>query len=155
MAHTLQSTSLQKIARVVSPTKWSTVFFCFVLSTLLVCTLGARGFSCAVSGFRQVLKSDAREKPLGQSAIPLIAPSQLQPRLYQNIQNNYGCFADWFLGDIECFKCSDWITITIGAWSERGCFEGDKDQIQTISRTFSLFGRESEISDAYTNGRFR
>ena len=50
-------------------------------------TLGARGFSCAVSGFGQVLKSDPREKPLDQSAIPLIAPSQLQPRLYQNIQN--------------------------------------------------------------------
>ena len=32
-------------------------------------------------------KSDPREKPLGQSAIPLIAPSQLEPRLYQNIQN--------------------------------------------------------------------
>ena len=50
-------------------------------------TLDARGFSCAVSGFGQVLKSDPREKPLDQSAIPLIAPSQLQPRLYQNIQN--------------------------------------------------------------------
>ena len=43
-----------------------------------------------------------------------------------------GCFADWFLGDGECFKCSDWITITIGAWSGHGWFEGDKDQIQTI-----------------------
>ena len=32
-----------------------------------------------------VLKRDPREKPLDQSAIPLIAPSQLQPRLYQNI----------------------------------------------------------------------
>ena len=32
-----------------------------------------------------VLKSDQHEKPLDQSAIPLIAPSQLQPRLYQNI----------------------------------------------------------------------
>ena len=52
-----------------------------------VLTLGARGFSCAVSGFGQVLKSDPREKPLDQSAIPLIAPSQLQHRLYQNIQN--------------------------------------------------------------------
>ena len=31
-------------------------------------------------------KSASREKPLDQSAIPLIAPSQLQPRLYQNIQ---------------------------------------------------------------------
>ena len=50
-------------------------------------TLGARGFSCAVSSFGQILKSDPREKPLDQSAIPLIAPSQLQPCLYQNIQN--------------------------------------------------------------------
>ena len=39
-----------------------------------------------------VLKSDLFEKPLDQSAIPLIAP----------------------LGDIECFNCSDWITITLG-----------------------------------------
>ena len=50
-------------------------------------TLGVRSYSCAISGFGQVLKSDPREKPLDQSAIPLIAPSQLQPRLYQNIQN--------------------------------------------------------------------
>ena len=45
-------------------------------------TLDARGFSCAVSGFGQVLKSDPREKPLDQSAISLIAPGQLKPRLY-------------------------------------------------------------------------
>ena len=50
-------------------------------------TLGARGFSCAVSGFGQVLISDPLEKPLDQSAIPLIAPSQLQPCLQQNIQH--------------------------------------------------------------------
>ena len=43
--------------------------------------------SCPVSGFGQVLKSDTREKPLDQSAIPLIAPSQLQPNVHQNIQN--------------------------------------------------------------------
>ena len=43
-----------------------------------------------------------------------------------------GCFADWFLGDGECFECSDWIMITIGAWLGRRWFEGDKDQIQTI-----------------------
>ena len=43
--------------------------------------------SCPVSGFGQVLKSDPREKPLDQSAIPLIAPSQLQPNVHQNIQN--------------------------------------------------------------------
>ena len=42
------------------------------------------------------------------------------------------CFADWFLGDGECFKCSDWIMITIGAWSRHRWFEGDKGQIQTI-----------------------
>ena len=40
-----------------------------------------------VSSFGQVLKSDPRAKPLDHSAIPLIAPSQLQPRLYQNVQN--------------------------------------------------------------------
>ena len=67
-------------------------------------TPGARGFSWAVSGFGQVSgpeafstghsikkvtcakKSGPREKPLDQSAIPLIAPSQLPDRLYQNIQ---------------------------------------------------------------------
>ena len=37
--------------------------------------------------FRSSLISDPREKPLDQSAIPLIAPNQLQLRLYQNIQN--------------------------------------------------------------------
>ena len=52
-----------------------------------LCILGARGFSCAVSGFGQVLESEPRKKPLDQSAIPLIAPSQLQPRLYLNIRN--------------------------------------------------------------------
>ena len=57
------------------------------LSARGLSTQGARDFSCAVSGFGQVLKSDPREKPLDQSAIPLIAPSQLQHRLYQNIQN--------------------------------------------------------------------
>ena len=37
--------------------------------------------------FWSSLISDPCEKPLDQSAIPLIASSQLQPRLYQNIQN--------------------------------------------------------------------
>ena len=92
-------------------------------------TLGARGFSCAVSGFGQVLKSDPREKPLDQSAIPLIA--QITTPLIPKHPES-ACFADWFLGDIKRFKCSDWITITIGTWSERQWFEGDKDQIQTI-----------------------
>ena len=100
-----------------------------------VVTLGARGFSCMVSGFSQVLKSDLLEKPLDQSAIPLIAPSKLQPRLYQNIQSLDAKLGDMFclfLGDIKCFKRSDWITISIGAWSGHVWFEDDKDQIQTI-----------------------
>lgn len=40
-----------------------------------------------------------------------------------------GCFDEWLLGDFECFKCSDWITITIGAWSGCGWFEGDRDRL--------------------------
>ena len=46
-------------------------------------------------------------------------------------------FCEWFLGDVECFKCSDWITVTIVASSGRGWFEGDKDQIQTIQAHIS------------------
>ena len=42
----------------------------------LLRTLGARGFSYAVPGVGQVFKSDPREKPVDQSAIPLKAPSQ-------------------------------------------------------------------------------
>ena len=37
-------------------------FFFLSTKNSLTCTLGARGFSCAVSGFGQVLKSDPREK---------------------------------------------------------------------------------------------
>ena len=123
-------------------------YFRKYITCLLNPTLSARGFSCAVSGFGQVLKSDPREKPLDQSAIPLIAPSQLQPRLYQNIR-----FADCFLGDIECLKCSGWITITIAAWSGRGCFEGDKDQIQRIQAhityVFAFWKRTGSIRCLY------
>ena len=57
----------------------------FEIISRCLTTLGSRGFSCAVSGFGQVLKSDPREKPLDQSAIPFIAPSQLQPYVHQNI----------------------------------------------------------------------
>ena len=73
-------------------------------------TLGTRGFSCAVSGFGQVLKSDPRETKRHpfDSAEPITTP--LIPKHPES-----GCFADWFLGDIEGFRCSDWITITIGA----------------------------------------
>ena len=94
-------------------------------------TLGARGFSCAVSGFGQVLKSDPREKPLDQSAIPLIAPSQLQHRLYQNIQN----LDVLLIGSLEISKVSDALT---GLQSQQardrdtGGLKVIKDQIQTI-----------------------
>ena len=37
-------------------------FFFLSTKNSLTCTLGARGFSCEVSGFGQVLKSDPREK---------------------------------------------------------------------------------------------
>ena len=37
-------------------------------------TLGARGFSCTVSGFCQVLKSDQCEKPLDQRPVADKAP---------------------------------------------------------------------------------
>ena len=37
-------------------------FFFLSTKNSLTCTLGARGFLCAVSGFGQVLKSDPREK---------------------------------------------------------------------------------------------
>ena len=77
-------------------------------------TLGARGFSRAVSGFGQVLKSDLREKPLDQSAIPLDSAEPITTTLIPKHLES-GCFTDRFLGDIECFICSDWITITIGA----------------------------------------
>ena len=46
-------------------------------------TLGARDFSCAVSGFGQAFISDPREKPLDRSAISLMAPNQSQARLNQ------------------------------------------------------------------------
>ena len=90
-------------------------------------TLGTRGFSCAVSGFGQVLKSDPREKPLD----PLIAPSQLQHRLYQNIQN----LDVLLIGSLKISKVSDALT---GLQSQQardrdaGGLKVIKDQIQTI-----------------------
>ena len=64
-----------------------------------------------VCGFGQVLKkSDPRKKPLNQSTISLIV---LITTLLILKHPESGCFADWFLGDIECFNRSpDWITIT-------------------------------------------
>ena len=112
-------------------------------------TLGARGFSCAVSGFGQVSgpeafstghfikKRDLREKKWparkasGPERHPFDSAEQITaPPIPKHPEA--GCFADRFLGDVECVKCSDWITVTIGAWSGRRGFEGDKDQTQTI-----------------------
>ena len=42
-------------------------------------TLGARGFSCAVSGFRQVLKSDPREKLFFFSRVFGLWPKTYRP----------------------------------------------------------------------------
>ena len=75
-------------------------------------TLGARGFSCAVSGFesskRRARKASGPERDLFDSAEPITTP--LIPKHPES-----GCFADWFLGDVECFKRSNWTTIRIGA----------------------------------------
>ena len=67
-------------------------------------TLGARGFSCAVSGIGQVLKGDPREKPLDKSAIPLIAPSQLQPRRLANRFGISETALNWFGSNLQLRK---------------------------------------------------
>ena len=87
-------------------------------------TFFMRGFR-----FRSSLKKWPARKASGPERHPL---DSAEPITHIPEHPESGCSADWFPGDIECFKCSDWITITIGAWSERGWFEGDKDQIQII-----------------------
>ena len=91
-------------------------------------------------------KASEPERHPFHSAEPITTP--LTPK-----HTEYGCFADWFLGDIEYFKCSDWITITIGAWSEREWFEGDKDLIQTIQAhityVFTFWKRIENIKCLY------
>ena len=81
-------------------------------------TLGSRGFSCMVSGFGHVWKWPAR-KASGPERHPFDSPEPVRTPLIPKHPES-GCFAHWFLGDIECFICSDWITITIGACSGRG-----------------------------------
>ena len=73
-------------------------------------TLGAIGFSCVVFGFSQVLKSDLCKKPLDRHPFDSAGPvtsSQLIPTI-QNVDVSL----IWFLGDVECFKCSDGTVIT-------------------------------------------
>ena len=81
--------------------------------------------------FRSSLKKWPARKASGREHHPLYSTEPITTPLIPKHPES-GCFADWFLGDIECFKCSDWITITIGAWSDCGWFESDKDLIQTI-----------------------
>ena len=78
-------------------------------------TLGAIGFSCVVFGFSQVLKSDPRKKFSGPDRFPFDSAGPITSSLLIPKHPECGCFADWFLGDVECFKCSDGIVITIGA----------------------------------------
>ena len=74
-------------------------------------TRGARGFSCAVSGFVKSKKGRAR-KASGSERHPFDSAELITTSL---IPKHPGCFADWFLRDIKRFKCPDWITIAIGA----------------------------------------
>ena len=68
--------------------------------------------------FRSCLKV-TRAKASGPERHPFDSPEPVRTPLIPKHPES-GCFADWFLGDIECFICSDWITITIGACSGRG-----------------------------------
>ena len=78
--------------------------------------------------FRSSLKKWPARKASGPERHPFDSAEPITTPLIPKHPES-GCFADWFLGDVECFKFSDWITITIGAWSGRGWFEGDEDQI--------------------------
>ena len=78
-------------------------------------TLGAIGFSYVVFGFSQVLKSDPRKKFSGPDRFPFDTAGPITSSLLIPKHPECGCFADWLLGDVECFKCSDGIVITKGA----------------------------------------
>ena len=78
--------------------------------------------------FRSSLKKWPARKASGPERHPFDSAEPITTPLIPKHPES-GCSADWFLGDVECFKCSDWITITIGAWWGRGWFEGDEDQI--------------------------
>ena len=66
-------------------------------------TLRARGFSCVKNKKRPPRKAFGPERHPFDSAesSTLLIPKHLE----------FGCFADRFLWDVECFKCSDWITV--------------------------------------------
>ena len=66
-------------------------------------TLRARGFSCVKKKKRPARKAFGPERHPFDSAEPstLLIPKHPE----------FGRFADRFLWDVECFKCSDWITV--------------------------------------------
>ena len=66
-------------------------------------TLRARGFSCAKKKKRPARKAFGPERHPFDSAEPstLLIPKHPE----------FGCFVDRCLWDVECFKCSDWITV--------------------------------------------
>ena len=77
-------------------------------------TLGARAFSCTVFYFGQVLEKGPARKASGPERHPFDSTKPITTPVIPKHPES-GCFADSFLGDIESFKRSYWITITIGA----------------------------------------
>lgn len=123
------------------PTSFAQILQCKFLK---LHTPGARGL-LAVSSLSyykplMFLVFSQREEPLGKSAIPLMALSQLQDFLLLRRHPESGHFADWLLnllGDVRCIKCCDWATIiTTDAWSE--CMWRSKPDTLYLSRIRSF-----------------
>ena len=63
--------------------------------------------------FQLCLKKGPARKAPGPERHPFDSTEPITTPLIPK-HPEYGCLADWFLGDIECFKYSYRITITIG-----------------------------------------
>ena len=61
--------------------------------------------------FRSSLKKWPARKASGPERHPFDSAEPITTPLIPKHPES-GCFADWFLGNIECFICSDWITRT-------------------------------------------
>ena len=59
------------------------------------------------------LQSDPARKASGPERDPFDSAEPITTLLIPKHPES-GCFADWFFGDVECFKRSDWITMTSG-----------------------------------------
>ena len=59
------------------------------------------------------LQSDPARKASGPERDPFDSAEPITIPLIPKHPES-GCFADWFFGDVECFKRSDWITMTSG-----------------------------------------